>query len=48
MVNLFAKLRIAAVFAWALALALLVPAFFFNYGGRWLCRVAEFWPLTYP
>ncbi|MBN1826636.1 MAG: hypothetical protein JW958_10240 [Candidatus Eisenbacteria bacterium] len=41
-------IRMSLVFAWAIALALLVPFFFLNYGGRWLLRVAEHWPLTHP
>lgn len=46
--NGIAKLKTVAVLTWAVALALLVPFFFFNYGGRWLLRVAELWPLTHP
>ena len=43
-----AILKTLIVITWALALALLVPFFFFNYGGHWLHRVAEFWPLSHP
>lgn len=46
--QMIARLRTLLVFFWALALALLVPLFFFNYGGRWLLRVADFWPLQHP
>ena len=45
--GLLAKLRTLLVIIWALLLAVLVPLFFFNYGGQWLRRVAEFWPLTH-
>lgn len=43
-----ARIRTLLVVLWALALALLVPFFFLNYGGRWLLRVAELWPLEHP
>ena len=43
-----AMIRMVLGFLWAIALALLVPLFFFNYGGGWLLRVAEFWPLHHP
>jgi hypothetical protein len=43
-----ATLRAVLVIAWAVALALLVPLFFFNFGGQWLHRIADFWPLNYP
>jgi hypothetical protein len=46
--RLLATLRILAVILWAVVLALLVPVFFFNYGGRWLLRLAELWPLNRP
>jgi hypothetical protein len=47
-VSRIAKAKALAVLSWAVALALLVPFFFFNYGGRWLREVAEWWPLAHP
>ncbi len=41
-------LRTVLVVIWALALLVLVPVFFLNYGGGWLHRLAESWPLIYP
>lgn len=46
--RLLVKLRTLLVIIWALALALLVPFFFFNYGGGWIHTVAAFWPLSRP
>lgn len=43
-----ARIRAFLVFLWAIALALLVPFFFINYGGRWLYKIAEIWPLRHP
>jgi len=42
------RLRTLLVVAWALGLVFLVPVFFLNYGGGWLRRLAELWPLAYP
>jgi hypothetical protein len=46
--RLFARLKTIAVIIWAVALALLVPFFFYNYSGGWLQSVAAFWPLSRP
>jgi hypothetical protein len=40
--------RRGTVILWALALALLVPLFFFHFGGQWLRQLAELWPLGRP
>ncbi|MCP4545304.1 MAG: hypothetical protein GY835_02420 [bacterium] len=40
--------RQAVVLLWALLLTWLVPVFFMNYGGSWLHKLAEIFPLTYP
>ena len=42
------RLRVLLVIVWASLLALLVPVFFMNFGGGWLHRLAELWPLAYP
>lgn len=46
--RLFERIRTLVVIIWAIALALLVPVFFFNYGGGWIHKVAAFWPLSHP
>ncbi len=40
--------RTMLVLFWAVLLLCLVPFFFLNYGGAWLHRLAEIFPLTYP
>ncbi len=43
--NALMVIRTVLVLIYALGLAALVPAFFFNYGSRLFHRLAELWPL---
>ena len=39
------KLRTILVYLYALFLLYLIPTFFFNYGGAWLNKIAELFPI---
>jgi hypothetical protein len=42
------RVKTVLIVVWALSLLALVPVFFLSYGGGWLHRLAELWPLVYP